>query len=81
MITSSNFVASARLVGLANKDPKTTVDLTTRRSNNKGFIRPGILTTRGSYNKGLLQPAVLTTRGSYHKHSMKMEIYAKLKFA
>ena len=30
MITSSNFVASARLVGLANKDPKTTVDLIVR---------------------------------------------------
>ena len=84
MITSSNFVASARLVGLANKDPKTPVDLTTRRSNKMGFLQPGVLTTRGlrtwvlttrsltsrtSYNHGL------TTRTSYNKGSYNQGSY------
>ena len=69
MITSSNFVAITRLVGLANKDPRTTTDLTTRSSYNKGFSKPGVLkpkvvttrvlSTRGSYNQVVLKPGVL----------------------
>ena len=75
MITSSNFVAIARLVELANKDPRTTSDLTTRSSNKQGFLRIGILTTSGSYNQGLLQPAVVTTRGSYNQKFLQPGSY------